>query len=155
MVLKKNIKYLLEYLVDQIIPASKNGKLPSAKSLGVSDFIMEQMSRDSTLEGIYDQGINEFFNIINEVERNDFLSLSKQEQRRLTQKLEEKQPEFFVLLVRHTYMGYYTHADVLRHFGFPARPIHPKGQKQLPDDPDVVEDLIEPVLNREPIYRKC
>ena len=155
MTLNNNMKDLLECLIDQIIPASKNGKLPSAGSLGISDFIMGQISRDSKLKGIYDQGINESLNLIKKVEKNDFLSLSKQEKRTLIQELEEKQPEFFLLLVRQTYIGYYSHSDVLRHFGLPGRPIHPKGQKLLSDDPDVIDELIKPVLDRGPLYRKC
>ena len=65
--------------------------------------------------------------------------------------VERSHPEFFVVLVRHAYDGYYSHPTVLARLGLDPSPPHPRGHKVEPVDPP---DLAR-VRARGPLYRRA
>jgi hypothetical protein len=55
------------------------------------------------------------------------------------------------MLLLYTLGCYYKHPRILAHYGFEARPPHPKGYDVAPID----LSLLDPVRARGPIYRRC
>ena len=67
--------------------------------------------------------------------------------------LEQEAPDAFTALLWHTYMGYYSRADVRPHFGLSDRPTQPEGYELPEDDPDELADMLAPVRARGRCYR--
>jgi len=68
--------------------------------------------------------------------------------RAVVEQLEQHEPAFFVALIRHTYMGYYSDARVRPLFGLSAEPTQSGGYAVPADDPQVhaAEERGVPVL---------
>ena len=67
--------------------------------------------------------------------------------------LEREAPDAFTALLWHTYMGYYSRADIRPHFGLSDRPTQPEGYELPEDDPDELADMLAPVRARGRCYR--
>ena len=143
----KSNTHLLDAVLDTIIPASKDGRMPSAGRLELGESIREASGAfwPGTLEGL--EALNasaqekgaEGFHALSPVERQETLALS-----------EESHPSLLPGLVFQTYSAYYRHPRVLEALGLEPRPPFPKGFEI--EDGDL--SLLEPVQRREPFYRK-
>lgn len=139
--------HLLDAVLDTLIPASEDGRMPSAGRLELGEMIREANGAfwPSTLEGLMalDEEARQKgaagFNALSPLERREVLALS-----------EESHPTLLPGLVFHTYSAYYRHPQVLEALGLEARPPFPKGFEIEEGDPS----LLEPVQRRAPFYRK-
>lgn len=64
----------------------------------------------------------------------DFSSLSTVEKVDVLRNVESTNPDFFMMLVRQTYVAYYTNNDVVRHLGLEPVPPQPIGYHLDPFD---------------------
>ena len=138
---------LLNAVLDTIIPASEDGRMPSAGGLELGESIREASGVfwPGTLEGL--EALNasaqqkgaEGFHALSPTDRREILALSQ-----------ETHPALLPGLVFQTYSAYYRHPQVLEALGLEARPPFPKGFEIEDGDPA----LLEPVQRRAPFYRK-
>jgi hypothetical protein len=146
---------LLDSLLDTIIPAGQEGKLPAAGALGIAEFLAERVvdtegigkaiaSVLAASESATEARGNESFQILDASVREE-----------IAKEVEAKLPEAFKALVIQTYMGYYVRPEVTVHFGTGPKPPQPDGHDLPMDDPEELKELTEPVRSRGNCYREC
>ena len=144
---------LLDGILAQLIPASRDGRIPSAATLGVAQFLAARISRDRDLESLFKQGLAAAHEIISAGGR-AFDQLDGAGQVSIVARLEQQQPKFFSALLRHTYMGYYSDPIVRPLFGLAAEPTQPHGYEVPAEAPELLAALVEPVQRRGPCFRE-
>ena len=139
--------HLLDAVLDTIIPASKDGRMPSAGELELGEGIREANGAfwPGTLEGLEALDAS-----AQEKGAEDFHALSPPDRCEILALSQESHPALLPGLVFQTYSAYYRHPRVLEALGLEARPPFPKGFEIEEGDPA----LLEPVQRREPFYRK-
>lgn len=143
---------LLTGLLDEIIPASSDGRVPSAGALGVADFVIGKLAEESVPDGIVRAALSHFQTWVNEA-GGEFSALQSGTRIAIVRRLETAEPEFFSLLIRYTYMGYYSRPDVRPLFGLSNQPTQPNGYDVPSESPEFMAELTEPVRKRGPVYR--
>jgi len=147
-------KALLNGLLDEIIPASDDSRIPSAGSLGIEDFIAIKAREAPGLADLVKRGLRTAQAFL-ESKGDTFKALSPADRFTLAKILERREPEFFTALTRYTYMGYYTDPTVPPHFGLSAKPPHPYGYEVPDESPEELTARVEPVKKRGRCYQKC
>ena len=145
---------LVDGVLNQIIPASADGRIPSAGSLGVADFLADRIGADPGLKELFQQGLTRAKALL-DAAGSELDGLDADGRLEIVRQLEQTEPAFFEALLRHTYMGYYSKASVRPHFGLSASPTQPDGYDVPPEDPDEMAALVEPVKKRGRCYRAC
>ena len=148
---KENI---LKGLLDCIIPGSSDKGIPSAGSIGITEFIVSKFMESEIGRDRLSEGIEATKAELRSAGVNSFDELDTDANESLAAKLESKEPEFFYLLRKFTYMGYYTHPDIPPLFGISDKAPQPDGYDIPPDDPGLLAKLVEPVLRSGKTYRK-
>ena len=149
-----NEKALLKVLLNEIIPPSDDGRIPSAGSLSVADFIANKAREVPGLSDLLKRCLRTAQTLL-ESKGDTFEALSQADRLSLAKHLETREPEAFTALIRYTYMGYYTDPTVPPHFGLSAKPPHPYGYEVPDESPEEVTALVEPVKKRGRCYQKC
>ncbi len=117
---------MVDQLTDIIIPSDGT---PGAREAGVSEFIDLMVSRDSTLQRNFRDGLSWLNAHSNHRNGKEFLLLSREQQVALLEPLaykakyrpgEERGREFFDLVREYTVMGFYTTEIGLKELDFPG-----------------------------------
>jgi len=135
---------LLCSLLDQIIPASADGRMPAAGALGVAEFIEQRVTTDADLAKLIVNGLTRTAGLVD----GDGSRLGAS----LIARLEQEEPAFFEALLRQTYRGYYSRGDIRALLGLSAKPVHPDGYDVPEQDPGEIAALTEPVKMRGRCY---
>tara|TARA_B100000315_G_scaffold207017_1_gene201652 strand:+ start:800 stop:1264 length:465 start_codon:yes stop_codon:yes gene_type:complete len=142
--LNEEEKRTLLTVLNLIIPASENGKMPSANDVGFFTF-MENENIESFIQEVLIMIIDASNNNYNQ----EFSMLSADIQLRLIDRLRRKHVRLFTSLINHVFQCYYQNDDVLEGIGMEARPPFPKGY--FVEEGDIL--LLESVFERGKIYR--
>ncbi len=143
---------LLSALLDVIVPTSADGRVPAAGALGVTAFLAERAADDTALVTRFREALA-YAARLAEARDADFQALDAAERVAVVAALEREAPEAFAALLRYTYMGYYSRADVRPHFGLSPRPTQPDGYTVPDDDAHEMAALLAPVRARGCCYR--
>ena len=143
---------LLTGLLDEIVPASADGRIPAAGALGVAEFLARRAADDSALATSLRTALARV-TALAKARGAHFEALDAGARVAVVRALEREVPEAFAALLRHTYMGYYSRADVRPHFGLSDRPTQPEGYELPEDDPDELAVMLAPVRGRGRRYR--
>ena len=135
---------LASAVLDRIVPASTDGRVPAAGALGVADFLADRASADPPLAALFRQVLAQAAALA-EACGVHFDALDAAERDAIVETLEREAPDAFAALVRHVYMGYYSRADVRPLFGLSAAPTQPQGYEVPSDDPGEIAALLAPV----------
>ena len=112
---------LLSALLDEIIPASADGRVPAAGALGVAAFLAGKAADDPALAASFREALTHAARLA-EAQGATFEALDAAGRTTVVKALEQEAPDAFAALLRHTYMGYYSRADVRPHFGLVVSP---------------------------------
>jgi hypothetical protein len=151
---------LLVSLLEEIIPAGSDGRVPSAASPRVLSFLAEQAEQAEQagpLPGLKDH-LDQCLLVIARLSEKRgavFPDLDRNARVSVVQELERTEPEAFAALIRAVYMGYYTDPTVGPLFGLSAKPPQPDGYDVPEEDPDAIAALVEPVQARGRCYREA
>jgi len=107
----------LKALLDVVMPASKDGTMPAAGSLGLSPGLAAALEVDPTLGPVALAGLD------------------------VVQSQLQAHPRLMMAVARHLYPAYYQHPQVLEAIGEPARPPFPEGFDVEPTDPGLPAKL--------------
>jgi len=137
---KNRQRKLIADILDELVPASADGRVPAAGKLGVADFL---------------------FSAASGLEREHLASLAALAERfsedpdatSLAQRLEVEAPEAFRTLLTLTYKGYYSRPGIRPLFGLSERPVHPSGYEVARESDELLAELTAPVTHRGPCYR--
>lgn len=143
---------LLRALLDRLVPASTDGRVPAAGALGVAEYLADRASADPSLGTLFRHALTRAAALA-EDHGAHFDALDTASRVAVVEVLEGDAPEAFAALVRHTYMGYYSRADVRPLFGLSSRPTQPGGYEVPGDDADEMAELLAPVRARGRCYR--
>ena len=143
---------LLSALLDEIVPTSADGRVPAAGALGVTAFLAERAADDPELAAVLRTLLTRA-EVLAASRGARFRALDAAGRVALVEALEREVPEAFIALLWHTYMGYYSRADVRPHFGLSDRPTQPDGYELPEDDPDELAEMLAPVRARGRCYR--
>ena len=138
---------LVTEVLNRIIPA--NEELPGAGEIAVN-FLDEVVGGSPRLKRILHHGLSQIEVCAYRMYTKDFLSLSCEQMHAVLRQVEVDEGEFFDLLVRQTYNGYYTDPRIVELLGLEARPPQPLGHRV--DQGNIT--LIESVKNRGIVYRE-
>ncbi|ASJ75811.1 hypothetical protein [Granulosicoccus antarcticus] len=133
----------LDAILDQLIPANPERAIPAAGAAGVGDFIENQRADNVSIATAVDEVLS--FALLLDAEMTpDRVS-----------ELELTRPESFQLLLRLTYMGYYSRPENRAHVGVAAHPVHPKGYEVARESQELLDELTLPVRARGSVYRQA
>ena len=142
-VLTKEKRALLDAILDILIPANDAKNIPAAGCAGVADFIAKRASENTAVREAIADLINRA-----ELHKGDVTEA-------VVRQLETDTPDSFALLLRLTYMGYYSRPDIRGLLGLAEWPVHPKGYEVPLESGDFINDLTDPVRARGAIYREA
>jgi len=135
---------VLDSVLDEIIPPSRDGKLPGAGQLGIAPAILKALSNLPDLRAMIAQGVADLDAAARQEKGQGFVDLPQAD------KLELMHRQAFVLpLTFQTYVGYYQDVRVVAALGLAPRPPHPEGYDMPADD----LSLLDPVRQRPKMFR--
>ncbi|MFC1996165.1 gluconate 2-dehydrogenase subunit 3 family protein [Chloroflexota bacterium] len=146
-------KAFLNRILDEIIPASGDGRIPTGGSLGVAEYLEARAKDTPGLEEQFSRGLERAVTLA-ERKGSVFEELSGDDRRQMVADLKALEPDFFSALLRHTYMGYYTEPSVPPLFGLTDKAPHPYGYDVPDEDVEKLKGLVEPVKARGRCYRE-
>ena len=135
-----------EIVVDMIVPASADGRKPSAAEVGVLDFIREREPRD--LAAIA-RDIGRLDVAARDRHGAAFTDLDAASRQAVVDAMRADDAAFLRILAMHTVTCYYQDDRVLAAIGLEARPPFPEGYDVVAGD----TDLLEPVRRRGNLVR--
>ena len=137
-------------VLDEIVPARPDGRVPGAGALGLVGFIEDRMRETPDLRPAIVQGLAALERLAAERGAGGFPQVPAAERADLLNALSTREPAFLPGLIFQTYVGYYQQPIVLEALGVEGRPPHPQGYAMEPLDPS----LLEPVRRRGPFGRR-
>lgn len=114
----------LEAILDTLIPASEDGRMPAAGALGLAPDIRQ---RAAAVLPVIDQGLAAADACAGERAAPNFAALTASDRVAVLRVVESREPGFLPSLLFHAYPAYYQHESVLIAIGLEPRPPHPKG----------------------------
>ena len=130
--LSTNQRELLAAVVDRIIPPADG--VPSAEDVGVAEHVEGITGVSPQSRALLTNGLKAIEAISGSSHSKDFVSLSGREKTGVLNRVESRHAEFFSVLVRETYSGYYSSLEVLRVKGLPLSAPQPAGYEVEPFD---------------------
>tara|TARA_Y100000310_G_scaffold309731_1_gene354162 strand:- start:1990 stop:2460 length:471 start_codon:yes stop_codon:yes gene_type:complete len=137
----------LACLLDMIIPASDDGRMPSASDLDVLASIRE--NRADLIPPLA-EGLTALDELSSDRHGEGFAALAESDRRALVDELRKEQGNFLQGLASATVICYYQDDRVLEALGLEARPPFPEGYEVEPGD----LSLLDPVRARPKLYRE-
>ena len=139
----------VDALIDALLPASADGRLPAASQLGIADILARKAAELPELAAQLTLCLTKLGELAR-ARNAPFAELAPNTRTELVQALATAEPVTFLALQRQTFIAYYMHDEVPELFGFPNRPPQPLGHKQPANE---LEALLAPVRARGPRYR--
>ncbi|HLK12356.1 MAG TPA: gluconate 2-dehydrogenase subunit 3 family protein [Candidatus Binatia bacterium] len=137
--------------LDGFIPPSADGVLPGAGQLGLAADLDAVLRRDPELHAQVVASLAGLDRLAGRRGAARFTALSAGQQAEVLAEVASSEHAFPPMLLLYTFACYYKHPRILAHYGFEARPPHPKGYEVAPTD----LALLDPVRRRGPIHRTC
>ena len=145
--LSTNQRELLAAVADRIIPPADG--VPSAEDAGVAEHVEGIAGVSPQSRALLTNGLKAIEATSGSSHSKDFVSLSGREKTGVLKQVESRHAEFFSVLVRETYSGYYSSPEVLRAKKLPLAAPQPAGYEVEPFD----AVLLEGVHKRGKAYR--
>jgi hypothetical protein len=140
---------MLTSLLDAIIPASRDGRLPAAGTLDLTAHIARSVERTPMLRPVVDYGLSTLADLARKRNPGGWAALSQDERTAVLEEFTAADQFFLPAFLFLAYSGYYTDPRVVEALGLEARPPHPEGYAMEADD----LSLLEPVRRRGKMYR--
>ena len=137
----------LSALVNMMIPASEDGRMPGAGELDLLAYVRDETGElipaiEQGLTVLNQQAIDEF--------GQDFASLADSDKQQQVDAIRVNQPDFVQSLLLKTVSAYYQNDRVISALGLEPRPPYPEGHEVEAGD----LSLLDPVRKRSKLYRE-
>ena len=143
---------ILYRILETLIPASKDGKIPSANNILIIEKLKQEAIKDNKFKSLLLDGLKHIKQMLIET-GNDLNSIDLRNFTNLICKLEDQKSEFFSAFLRQTYIAYYNQPSIRTHFGLSANPPHPEGYNVPSETIEEISSLVAPVIKRGDCYR--
>lgn len=152
----------LDALMDLLIPAAPDGRMPAARALGLygggqqggGTVSLRAAERALSLRAVdralFETGLAALDALAREAHGAVFAQLDVAQAKQLVEALRTQQPAFVHSFVTQTVGRYVAHPEVMPLLGLEARPPWPKGNNVAEGD----WSLLDAVKQREKLYRK-
>jgi len=134
-------RVVLDAVLDQLIPANQNKKIPAAGEAGVADYLAEIAANDAAFASAIDTILKQVTDMAMRVSSE------------VIRQIESSLPVEFNLLLSETYKGYYSRADMRARIGVGAHPVHPSGYSVAHEPEELLQNLTSAVRARGACYR--
>lgn len=141
----------LSDLLDAIIPAATDGRKPGAGALGIEAPVASAVQEDPVASPVFASLLDSIRSAARERGVETIAELDEETRTEIVRLVESEMPEAFARVIAHTCVQYYQNAEVVSALGLEARPPFPAGFEVAPTNPA----LLDPVRERDPMYRKC
>jgi hypothetical protein len=141
----------LARVLDEIIPASGDGRLPGAGELGLAGYIEQRLQEMPELGPVITRGLSAVDELASKRDPGGFGALASRDRVDVLNEVSSTEQTFLPSLILMTYTGYYLDGRVVEALGLEARPPHPKGYDLEPGD----LSLLDAVRRRPKLYREC
>ena len=138
---------LLQDILSTIIPGE--GSFPSAEKVNVLEYIESVLEIDPILRRVYCEGLKNVEILTWQLHSVEFKDLGSQLKNEILKTIETEFPNFFELLVLHTYTGYYTDHTIIKLLDLDSVKPQPNGYKLRPFE----KTLIAKVSRSSKIWR--
>jgi hypothetical protein len=138
-------------VLDEVIPAREDGRVPGAGELGVARYVSQALRLTPDMEPVIVRGLAAVERLASARSPRGFAALGRDERLALIGEVLAEEPMFLGMLMFHAYVGYYRDARVADALGLPARAPHPAG---YPVEASDLGALLEPVRRRGRLYRE-
>lgn len=138
---------LLDAVVDGIIPPGDG--VPGAGEVGAAQHVEGICGVSPQSRALLTSGLKAIEATSGRTHSKEFTGLSDDEKTEVLKQIESQHAEFFAVLIRETYSGYYSSPKVLRAKGLPLNAPQPEGYEVEPFD----ESLLGSVRKRGKAYR--
>ena len=143
---------ILYRILETLIPASKDGKIPSANNILIIEKLKQEAIKDNKFKSLLLNGLKHIKHMLIET-GNDLNSIDLRNFTNLICKLEDQKPEFFNAFLRKIYIAYYNQPSIRTHFGLSENPPHPDGYNVPSETIEEISSLVAPVIKRGDCYR--
>jgi hypothetical protein len=140
---------MLTDLLDAIIPASPDGRLPAAGALHLTAHVVRAIERTPMLRPVIDYGLSSLADLARKRNAHGWSALSADERTAVLEEFTAADQFFLPAFLFLAYSGYYADRRVVEALGLEPRPPHPRGYAMEPDD----LSLLDPVRRRGTMYR--
>jgi Gluconate 2-dehydrogenase subunit 3 len=140
---------LLASLLDVILPASPDGRLPGAAALDLAAHVVRTVQQTAMLRPLVEYGLSTIEELARTRSPAGFTALSASERTALLEEFARTDQFFLPAFLYLAYSGYYGHPTVVAALGLEPRAPHPKGHRMEEDD----LSLLDPVRRRGPRHR--
>jgi hypothetical protein len=137
----------LAELVNMMIPASEDGRMPGADELDLLAYVRDESG--NLIPGT-EQGLTALNLAAMDEFGLDFASLADTDKQRQVDAIKVKEPEFIPRLLLQTVSAYYQNDRVISALGLEPRPPYPEGHTVEAGD----LSLLDPVRKRSKLYRE-
>ena len=141
---------LLRTLLDVVLPASADGRLPAGGTLGLVDHVAATVRKTPMLRPVLEYGLGALAELATKRNPGGWRALSPRERVETFAAFMENDQFFRPAFLFLAYSGYYQHPRVVTALGLEPRAPHPGGHAMAPDDWTV----LEPVRTRGAMYRR-
>jgi hypothetical protein len=141
---------ILRTLLDVVLPASDDGRLPAGGALGLVEHVATTVRQTPMLRPVLEYGLGALADLATKRNPGGWAALSPRERAATFTEFAENDQFFRPAFLFLAYSGYYQHPRVLAALGLEARAPHPRGHAMAPDDWTV----LEPVRTRGAMYRR-
>jgi len=133
---------MLDEILDQLIPANPQKGIPSAGSFGVGEFLVSRAAADEDISSALQEVLS------------TAASMEMSVNPKMVSQLETRCKTNFALLLKLTYMGYYSQPEIRSSLGLGEWPVHPNGYEVPVEPVEMIRKLVAPVTMRGSIYRE-
>ena len=131
---------LITAVLDRLIPHQDD--MPGAGEVGTADYLDGLVSNSARLARLFSAGLQDI-EIAASRRGASFDELSGDQKDEVLRGVEADSSDFFDLLVRHTYNGYYSNPKVVELLGLDPRPPQPRGNRVERGDLSSLQVVVE------------
>jgi hypothetical protein len=121
-------------MMDTLIPASADGRMPGASEAGAAEWVARAIERAPERRALVSRGVRLADDLAREQSGRCFADLEAPARKEVVEALGAKDPDAFRELLTLVARGYYQHPRVLAGIGLEPRPPHPEGYAVEPTD---------------------
>ncbi|HJQ82776.1 MAG TPA: gluconate 2-dehydrogenase subunit 3 family protein [Candidatus Binatia bacterium] len=144
---------LVDGLLDVVVPASGDGRLPAAGTLGLAAAIAERIARTPMLRPVVEYGLGALADRATQRNPGGWAALTADDRSALVREFAASDDFFMPAFLFLAYASYYRHPRVVTTLGREPRPPHPEGYAMDEDDWSEASALLAPVRRRRKLYR--
>ena len=141
----------LAHVLDDLIPASPDGRLPAAGQLGAGAYLDHSLGAMPELKAMIAQGLDALDALARQRDPRGLDGLSAADRAAVLAEHAGSEHSFPPILIMHTFAGYYQDPRILTLLGMSPNPPHPQGYEMPTGD----LTLLDPVRRRGKCYRDC